>query len=735
MKRHLAAALVLLALVPQVAAAHSVARQWNEALLAAIRTDIARPTVQARNLFHFAIAAYDSWAAYDDVADTYLLGKTVGGYGCPFTGMPAPADLQAAREETMSYAAYRLLSHRFYRSPGVVQALGRFDSLFVASGYDPFFFSTDYSTGSAAALGNYIAESIIAFGLQDGCNEQNSYANQHYAAVNPPMIVAVPGNPNLVDPNRWQPLTVTVFIDQNGNILPGNTPAFQTPEWGAVTPFALTPADLTVHSRGGYDYQVYHDPGPPPQLDTLNTSSASSILYKWGFARGTVWSSHLKSSDPVLMDISPGSLGNNPPLPQTQAAVPAYFNLLEGGNPGTGRSLNPRTGQPYAPQIVPRGDYARVLAEFWADGPRSETPPGHWFTILNKVSDSPALAKRLAGVGPVLDDLEWDVKAYFALGGAVHDAAVTCWGIKGYYDGIRPISAIRWMCSRGQSSDPQLPHYSPAGMLLVPGYIELVQPGDSLAGPGDINVNKIKILVWRGPTYITAPATEAAGVGWILGENWWPYQRPTFVTPPFAGYTSGHSTYSRAAAEVMTRLTGDEYFPGGMGEFSVAKNRFLVFEEGPSVDVTLQWATYRDASDQCSLSRIWGGIHPPMDDLPGRVIGRQIGQSAVDLAARFFAGEITQPPPLPPPLAPGIALYPNPVRGGGLLRVESRVASRDLGVELFSISGQRVETRVAQLDPNRRWLQLETKGVKPGVYLLRIKGLDRETSRRVLILP
>ncbi len=53
-----------------------------------------------------------------------------------------------------------------------------------------------------------------------------------------------------------------------------------------------------------------------------------------------------------------------------------------------------------------------------------------------------------------------------------------------------------------------------------------------------------------------------AGSDWILAENWWPYQRPSFVTPPFAGYTSGHSTFSRAAAEVLTDITGDEYFPG-----------------------------------------------------------------------------------------------------------------------------------------------------------------------------
>ncbi|MDH3441067.1 MAG: hypothetical protein OEM63_09965, partial [Gammaproteobacteria bacterium] len=61
-------------------------------------------------------------------------------------------------------------------------------------------------------------------------------------------------------------------------------------------------------------------------------------------------------------------------------------------------------------------------------------------------------------------------------------------------------------------------------------------------------------------------------------------------------------------------------------------------EEGPSVDMTLQWATYRDASDQTSLSRLWGGIHPPADDIPGRIIGEQIGLDAFSLARQYFNG-------------------------------------------------------------------------------------------------
>ncbi len=163
------------------------------------------------------------------------------------------------------------------------------------------------------------------------------------------------------------------------------------------------------------------------------------------------------------------------------------------------------------------------------------------------------------------------------MGGAVHDAAVAAWGIKGWYDYVRPVSAIRAMAEYGQSTDPNLPRYHPGGIPLVDGYIELVEEGDPLAGERGEHVNEIKLYSWRGPAHIESPETDVAGVGWILAENWWPYQRPTFVTPPFAGYISGHSTFSRAAAEVMTLLTGNAFFPGGMGEFQIKQNEFLGF--------------------------------------------------------------------------------------------------------------------------------------------------------------
>ena len=707
---------------------HSVARKWNEVLLECIRNDYARPTVHGRNLFHTSIAMYDAWAAYDATAQTFLLGNTVGNFFCPFEGVPEPDNIQTAREEALSYACYRLLRARFDESPGAEASLNLIDSLFYALDYDPALVETDYSGGDPARLGNYLAGRILAFGLQDGSNEQDHYENQFYEPVNPPLIPIVPGNPDIIDPNRWQPLTLDVFIDQSGNVIPISTPKFLSPEWGIVTPFALGANDLTIYERYGHAYWVYRDPGAPPYLEPL-VGGGLSEEYKWGFSLVAIWSAHLDPADGVMWDISPGALGNNPALPQSIPEYRDFYDLLEGGDPGRGRSINPYTGQPYAPQIVPRGDYARVLAEFWADGPDSETPPGHWFTILNYVNDHPLLQKRFRGQGPLLEDLEWDVKAYFALAGAVHDAAVASWGIKGWYDYLRPISAIRLMADLGQGSNPALPNYHPGGIPLVPGYIEQVQAGDSLAGENGENIGKIKLFAWRGPDYIEFPEIEMAGVGWILAENWWPYQRPTFVTPPFAGYISGHSTFSRAAAEVLTLLTGDEYFPGGMGEFHAPQNEFLVFEEGPSMDVTLQWATYRDASDQTSLSRIWGGIHPPADDIPGRRIGIKIGTAAFEKAERYFTGtaDLDQTPA-------AVKLYPNPCRTGDRLTAEVNHPTDGLRVVLYNILGERIPLAPAQLQISPGYFQLDGGNLPPGIYLLHMRGVGWEAFEKVVML-
>lgn len=620
----------------QTQAQESIARLWNEVMLEGIRNDFARPTVHARNLWHSSILMYDSWAVFDSIAEPYFLGQTVGNYTCNFAGIPEPDNIEMARTEAMSYAMFRLIEYRFENAPGYNTILGNAGNLMFNLGFNPYYDETLYQTGDYRALGNYMAECIINFGLSDGSNELDAFENQSYLPVNTPLVTDESGNPNMVDPNRWQPLTLEIFVDQSGNQTGNNTPPFLSPEWGQVVPFALKESDKTVYLRDGedFDYNVYHDPGPPPYLDTTAVGGLSEE-YKWGFSLVSIWSSHLDPDDTTMIDISPAGIGNIQSYPTTIEGLRDFYNLYEGGDTGEGHDLNPVTQLPYEPQIVKRSDYGRVLAEFWADGPSSETPPGHWYTIMNYVTDN-MTEKRFNGHGPILSDLEYDVKGYFMLGGAMHDVAITTWGIKGWYDYLRPISALRYMSDKGQSSDPTLPSYHPAGIPLDSGYIELVMPGDPLAGFNDENVGKIKFFAWRGPDYINDPATDVANVGWILGADWWPYQRPSFVTPNFAGYLSGHSTFSRAAANVLTDLTGDPYFPGGMGEFVAEANDFLVFETGPTEEITLQWATYQDAADQCSLSRIWGGIHPPCDDVPGRMIGNEISEDAFDLAKTYF---------------------------------------------------------------------------------------------------
>jgi hypothetical protein len=612
----------------------SIARLWNEAMLNSIRSDLARPTVHARNLFHTSAAMYDAWTVFDGIADAYLLGNTLNGYTCDFSGFTAAGAVESERKAAISYAVYRILRHRFAKSPGAATAQRIHDDLMLLLGYDTDVVTTDYTTGSGAALGNHIAACIIDYGLRDGSNEANNYAPLFYKSVNSPLAVAGNGNPVMRHPDRWQPLAFDQFVDQSGNIFLAAIPGFVSPEWGKVKAFALQAGDLTRYLRGGTDWWVYHDPGAPALLK----DPATAADYKWSHQMVAIWSSQLDASDGVMWDISPAAIGNIQDYPTTLAGQREFYDVFGGGDPSIGRELNPATGLPYEPQIVPRGDYTRVLAQYWADGPRSETPPGHWFTIFNRVADHPDIVKRFRGEGPLLSDLEWDIKGYFLMGGTVHDAAVTAWGIKGLYDSSRPVSALRYMAEKGQSSDPTAANYDPEGFELVPGYIESVAEGDPLAGANGEHVGKIKLYAWRGPQTVADPLNELAGVGWILAENWWPYQTQTFVTPPFAGYISGHSTFSRAGATVMTSFTGDEYFPGGMSEFVAKKNQYLDVEEGPSVDVILQWATYQDASDQTSLSRIWGGIHPPMDDMVGRHIGSEVGTDAFNKALTYFLG-------------------------------------------------------------------------------------------------
>ena len=94
------------------------------------------------------------------------------------------------------------------------------------------------------------------------------------------------------------------------------------------------------------------------------------------------------------------------------------------------------------------------------------------------------------------------------------------------------MSAIRGMAELGQSSNPDLPRYHPNGIPLVENFIELVDQNDELAKNKKYNIGKIKLYSWINN--FNKLNDNISKNGWILAEKWAPYQRSTFVTPPFA---------------------------------------------------------------------------------------------------------------------------------------------------------------------------------------------------------
>ncbi len=223
-------------------------------------------------------------------------------------------------------------------------------------------------------------------------------------------------------------------------------------------------------------------------------------------------------------------------------------------------------------------DEQKMIAEYWADGPHSELPPGHWDLFAQCVSRRDQHGADPHGLGR-------DVKLFFALTNAIFDASLCCWDNKCAFNSVRPITAIRYLF-RGQ-----------------------------------------QVLAWGGPFKGTQP---------IKGEDWFPYQASTFPTPPFPEYSSGHSTFSAAGAEILRLFTRSETF-GASVTFRAGSSKF---EPGavPARDVTLRWATFLDAANQAGMSRRYGGIHFEQGDLDGRAAGRRVARQAWAKAQRYISG-------------------------------------------------------------------------------------------------
>lgn len=577
---------------------HSVARLWNEENLDAIRVDFPDPTKHARNLFHTSVAMWDAWAFYDATSAGYYTLEKVSGSWTP-----------EERDAAISYAAYRVLANRYASSVNATTTLASLDLRMESLGLDPNI-TTTLGT-SAAAIGNRVAANLLQASATDRWDDLATYTGEAYTPVNTPLQLAQGGN-SLSDKHRWQPLQFVLAFSQNGEV---SSPiqSFLGANWGGVRTYslgALEPNEL-----------LYIDPGAPPYL-----GGDSDALFKEGALEVIRASRDLQVDSLNQINTSPGAIGNN----------------TLGLNDGSGYAVNPVTSQAYTDSFVPLGDFGRVLAEFWADGPDSETPPGHWNTLANELNDHPRFSRKFEGQGAELDPLEWDVKLYLALNGAMHDGAIVVWGSKRIYDYIRPISAIRYMAELGQSTDPSGSSYHPDGLPLETGLVEMITAATTAAGQKHEHlaayVGEVAIYAWSASD---ENVVDGSGeVGWVRAQEWSPYQAATFVTPAFAGYVSGHSVFSRAAAEVLTQFTGSPYFPEGEGSFTAKANSFLDFDRGPSQDVHLRWATYYDAADQAGQSRIFGGIHFPVDDGPGRVMGSVVGERAFVLSKKYFDGSI-----------------------------------------------------------------------------------------------
>ncbi len=218
-------------------------------------------------------------------------------------------------------------------------------------------------------------------------------------------------------------------------------------------------------------------------------------------------------------------------------------------------------------------DEQKMMAEYWADGPRSETPPGHWNLFAQYVSSRDH------------NDVEADVKLFFALTNALLDASIAVWERKLEFNSVRPITAIPYL------------------------------------------YNGRTIQAWGGPGQKTIE---------MDGRNWIPYQASTSPTPPFAEFPSGHSTFSAAAATVLRLFTHSDRFGASVSFLSGTSK----YEPGttPATMVTLRWKTFSEAAAEAGMSRRYGGIHFRNGDIAGRAMGRIVGLQAWQTAESFWTG-------------------------------------------------------------------------------------------------
>src|SRR5262249_13490401 len=106
------------------------------------------------------------------------------------------------------------------------------------------------------------------------------------------------------------------------------------------------------------------------------------------------------------------------------------------------------------------------------------------------------------------------------------------------------------------------------------------------------------VRAWAGPYQ---------GTKLIDGAAWFPYQPATFPTPPFPEYSSGHSNFSAAGAEILRLFTHNDRF-GGSVTLRAGVSR-VDPGGGRASDLALPGAPFWGAANRAGVSRRYGGIH------------------------------------------------------------------------------------------------------------------------------
>lgn len=94
---------------------------------------------------------------------------------------------------------------------------------------------------------------------------------------------------------------------------------------------------------------------------------------------------------------------------------------------------------------------------------------------------------------------------------------------------------------------------------------------------------------------------------------------PFIPTPPFPEYPSGHSAQSAAAAAVMTAMLGA-----------------VPFDDSTSISIghtVRRFESFEAAAAEAGMSRVYGGLHFPVSNDAGRLLGRCVGAKVAERLA------------------------------------------------------------------------------------------------------